>query len=164
MMPPTYNANLQILQTGRLRRHIPRDDSRRSNHPALTDVRTSHQASASSRGDSVGHWEGETLVVDTTNFTGKTTLSEERRAQRGRTSWRAMRCTWSSGSRPSIGITSAISSLWKIPQHGRAHGQGKSRCGSSTAPSPSTRATREITAPEHPSWRARGREGKPAEF
>ena len=23
-------------------------------------------------GDSVGHWEGDTLVVDTTNFTGKT--------------------------------------------------------------------------------------------
>ena len=28
------------------------------------------------RGDSVGHWDGDTLVVDTTNFTGKTWLNE----------------------------------------------------------------------------------------
>jgi hypothetical protein len=28
------------------------------------------------QGDSVGHWEGDTLVVDTTNFNGKTWLNE----------------------------------------------------------------------------------------
>ena len=28
------------------------------------------------QGDSIGHWEGDTLVVDTTNFNGKTWLNE----------------------------------------------------------------------------------------
>ena len=28
------------------------------------------------QGDSVGHWEGDTLVIDTTNFNGKTWLNE----------------------------------------------------------------------------------------
>jgi hypothetical protein len=68
MMPPTYNANLQILQTGKHvvifhemihdARIIPLD-GRAHLPPGVRNL----------AGDSVGHWEGETLVVDTTNFT-----------------------------------------------------------------------------------------------
>ena len=46
-------------------------------------------------GDSVGHWEGETLVVDTTNFNDKTSLAAPCRII-------ATRCTRSSASRGSI--------------------------------------------------------------
>ena len=71
MIPPTYNANLQILQgrgyvvilnemihDGRI---IPLDG-----RPHVG--RHIRQLA----GDSRGHWEGDTLVVDTTNFTDKT--------------------------------------------------------------------------------------------
>jgi hypothetical protein len=71
MIPPTYNANLQIMQTKDAvvilhemmhdARIIPLDGSA---HPA---AKIEYLA-----GDSRGHWEGDTLVVDTTNFTDKT--------------------------------------------------------------------------------------------
>jgi hypothetical protein len=71
MLPGLYNNNLQIVQTrGYLMiaiemihdvRIVPLDGR---SHPLAT-VR-------SWMGDSVGHWEGDTLVVDTTNFTDKT--------------------------------------------------------------------------------------------
>jgi hypothetical protein len=71
MLPPTYNANLQILQTRDyvVIRHemihedriIPLD----GRPHAGTNVRQL-------AGDSRGHWEGDTLVIDTTNFTDKT--------------------------------------------------------------------------------------------
>jgi hypothetical protein len=71
MMPAGYNSNLQIVQgSGYVAimqemihdvRVIPTDGS-----PHLpSDVRQW-------MGDSRGHWEGDTLVVDTTNFTDKT--------------------------------------------------------------------------------------------
>jgi hypothetical protein len=71
MMPPTYNANMQILQAPGLVviRHEMMHDARfiyldGRSHPA-----PSVQWMA---GHSVGHWEGQTLVVDTTNFTPQT--------------------------------------------------------------------------------------------
>lgn len=71
MLPGPYNNNYQIVQTPDYVmimsemihevRVIPVDGRK---HLA-SDVRLW-------TGDSVGHWEGDTLVVDTTNFTGKT--------------------------------------------------------------------------------------------
>jgi hypothetical protein len=71
MLGSTYNANLEIVQTpGALAIHheiihgvriIPTDG--RPHLPA--DIRQLG-------GDSRGHWEGDTLVVDTTNFTDQT--------------------------------------------------------------------------------------------
>jgi hypothetical protein len=71
MMPPTYNANLQILQT---RNQVL------IRHEMMHDVRVIHldgrpHPSPQVRwlaGHSRGHWEGQTLVVDTTNFTDQT--------------------------------------------------------------------------------------------
>jgi len=71
MLGSTYNANLQILQTstqlviaheiGHANRMIPLDG-----RPHLSP--SIHQLG----GDSRGHWEGDTLVVDSTNFTDQT--------------------------------------------------------------------------------------------
>ena len=71
MLGSTYNANMQIVQTanllviaheiGHADRMIPLDG-----HPHLAP--TIHQLA----GDSRGHWEGDTLVVDSTNFTDQT--------------------------------------------------------------------------------------------
>jgi hypothetical protein len=71
MMPPTYNANLQILQAR---------DQVILRHEMMHDVRIiyldgrPHPARSIQwlAGHSVGHWEGQTLVVDTTNFTERT--------------------------------------------------------------------------------------------
>ncbi len=71
MLPPMYNNNMEIVQSPGYvailnemyhdARNIPTDGS--AHLPA--SIRQW-------RGDSRGHWEGETLVVDTTNFTSKT--------------------------------------------------------------------------------------------
>jgi hypothetical protein len=71
MMPPTYNANLQILQARDLVivRHEMMHDTRivyldgRPHPPAAVQWLAGH---------SVGRWEGQTLIVDTTNFTAAT--------------------------------------------------------------------------------------------
>ena len=71
MIPPTYNANLQIVQTR---------DTVVIIHEMIHDVRIIPVDSRphvgrqvrSLAGDSRGRWEGDTLVVDTTNFTDKT--------------------------------------------------------------------------------------------
>jgi hypothetical protein len=68
MMPPTYNANLQIVQAKDvviIRHEMMHDtrivylDGRPHPSPELQWL----------AGHSVGRWEGQTLVVDTTNFT-----------------------------------------------------------------------------------------------
>jgi hypothetical protein len=71
MLPPAYNATYQIVQTPQYVmillemmhdvRIIPLDGS--PHLPSNVQLWM---------GDSRGHWEGETLVVDTTNFTDKT--------------------------------------------------------------------------------------------
>jgi hypothetical protein len=68
MLPPTYAANLEIMQTrdAVLIRHELMHDTRivyldGRPHPG-PDVQWM-------AGHSIGHWEGQTLVVDTTNFT-----------------------------------------------------------------------------------------------
>jgi len=73
MLPAFYNNNVQIVQTPDYVaivsemihdvRIIPL--GRRVHLPA---------AFGQWKGDSIGHWEGNTLVVDTTNFGGKTTV------------------------------------------------------------------------------------------
>ena len=71
MLPVGYNSNYQIVQT-------PGDLMIMSE--MIHEVRTIHmdgrphlaQNVRQWLGDSVGHWEGDTLVVETTNFTSKT--------------------------------------------------------------------------------------------
>ena len=70
MMPVLYNNNYQIVQTPDAIMilvemvHDARIIRMNGTHPAA-DVRLW-------LGDSIGHWDGDTLVVDTTNFTNKT--------------------------------------------------------------------------------------------
>jgi hypothetical protein len=81
MLPPTYNANLQILQTATQviiyhemihdARIIPLD-GRRHLPPKIRQL----------AGDSVGRWDGNTLVVDTTNFTDRTNFRGAPRSTR----------------------------------------------------------------------------------
>ncbi len=70
MMPVLYNNNYQIVQT---------PDAVMILVEMVHDVRVvrmngTHEGPEIRRwlGDSIGHWEGDTLVVDTTNFTNKT--------------------------------------------------------------------------------------------
>ena len=71
MLPVGYNSNYQIIQT---------PGSVMIMSEMIHEVRTIHmdgrphlpQNIRQWLGDSVGHWEGDTLVVETTNFTGKT--------------------------------------------------------------------------------------------
>jgi hypothetical protein len=71
MIPPTYYANFQIMQSR---------DMVAIRHELMHDVRIiyldgrSHPSSSIQylAGHSLGHWEGDTLVVDTTNFTDQT--------------------------------------------------------------------------------------------
>jgi hypothetical protein len=71
MLPPTYNANFQIIQT---------PETILIRHEMMHDVRIVYMdgrphAGPGARylsGDARGRWDGDTLVVDTTNFTDKT--------------------------------------------------------------------------------------------
>jgi hypothetical protein len=69
MLPVLYNNNYQIVQTpGHVMIlvemvHDPRIIRMNGKHPAA--------AVRQYLGDSIGHWEGDTLVVDTTNFSDK---------------------------------------------------------------------------------------------
>ena len=70
MLPVLYNNNYQIVQTPEYVMILVE-----MVHDARIVRMNGQHAPASVRqwfGDSVGHWEGDTLVVDTTNFTDKT--------------------------------------------------------------------------------------------
>jgi hypothetical protein len=71
MLPPTYNANFQIVQTADViaLRHEMIHDTRL----IYLDGRPHVGAGAKMLGgDARGRWDGDTLVVDTTNFTNQT--------------------------------------------------------------------------------------------
>jgi len=71
MMPPTYYANLQILQARDL--VIVRHELMHDTRVVYLDGRPHPPAAIQwLAGHSVGRWEGQTLVVDTTNFTAAT--------------------------------------------------------------------------------------------
>ena len=71
MMPPTYYANLQILQARDL--VIVRHELMHDTRVVYLDGRPHPPAAIQwLAGHSVGRWESQTLVVDTTNFTAAT--------------------------------------------------------------------------------------------
>jgi hypothetical protein len=71
MVPPTYNANLQIMQAPGL--VIIRHEMMHDTRLVYLDGRGHPPPSVRwMAGHSIGHWEGRTLVVDTTNFTDDT--------------------------------------------------------------------------------------------
>jgi len=70
MLPVLYNNNYQIVQTPDHVMILVEMVQRRPHHPCELDARSSNVRQW--LGDSIGHWEGDTLVVDTTNFTDQT--------------------------------------------------------------------------------------------
>jgi hypothetical protein len=71
MVPGPYNNNYQIVQTG----DYVAIDVEMIHDVRIIPLDRREHISPSVRqwlGDSIGHWEGDTLVVDTTNFTDKT--------------------------------------------------------------------------------------------
>ena len=72
MVPPAYNDILQIFQT---RDYVVVFQEMSNNLPRIIPMDGRPHVAASIRGwagDSRGRWEGDTLVVETTNFNGKT--------------------------------------------------------------------------------------------
>jgi hypothetical protein len=70
MMPVLYNNNYQIVQTPDAVMILVEMD----HDVRVIRMNSTHVAPAMRKwlGDSIGHWEGDTLVVDTTNFTDQT--------------------------------------------------------------------------------------------
>ena len=67
MLPYSYNSNYQIVQTKDAVRRPRGDDPRHQSHSYGRPSASAGEYPALV-GDSVGRWEGNTLVVDTTNF------------------------------------------------------------------------------------------------
>ena len=122
MLPPSYNDILQIFQTPD---NVVIFQEMSNNNPRIVPMDGRPHLPHTIRlwpGDSRGHWEGDTLVVETTNFTEKADII-------GIFAFvdPARHCVWSSGSHVSMPIRSTTSSRSKIPRHGQAHGSQKSR-------------------------------------
>jgi len=73
LQPAFYNNTLQIVQT---RDHVVIVSEMIHEARVIPLNRSTHLPASVRRwtGDSIGRWEGDTLVVETTNFTGKTTF------------------------------------------------------------------------------------------
>ena len=71
MLPDAYNNNFQLFQTPEY--VVILKEMVHSARIVLLDGRP-HGNIRQWKGDSVGHWEGNTLVVDTTNFNRETSL------------------------------------------------------------------------------------------
>jgi hypothetical protein len=73
MLPVYYNNNIRIVQT----EHYVMILSEMIHDARVISLDRRAHLPATIRqwkGDSIGHWAGDTLIVDTTNFTDKTTL------------------------------------------------------------------------------------------
>jgi hypothetical protein len=73
LMPAFYNNTLQIVQT---RDAVLISSEQIHDARVISLTRRTHLPPTIKRwaGDSIGHWEGQTLVVDTTNFSPRTTF------------------------------------------------------------------------------------------
>ncbi len=73
LLPAFYNNTLQIVQT---REAVVILSEQIHDARVISLTRRTHLPAAIQpwAGDSIGHWEGDTLVVDTTNFSPRTTL------------------------------------------------------------------------------------------
>lgn len=68
MMPTVYNNNVLIVQTAE---YVVLETEMIHNARIVPMDGRPHGTAASIQGDPVGHWDGDTLVVETTNFDGR---------------------------------------------------------------------------------------------
>ena len=131
MLPFIFNNNVQIFQT---REYVTiYNEMIHSARIVPMDGRP-HGTIRQWMGDSRGHWEGSTLVVDTVNFSDKASF-------RGS----AGTFTLSNASRAPAGTQSSIGSRWRIRRSGRNHGLQSFQCARRRgrfSNSPATKATR----------------------